>query len=78
MNAVGGFASATRRRVGAARPRRVEASPRPAEAALGLGRTFQAATLFPELTVRETRADRLGSPRPHWAAVVGIAAAQVA
>ena len=33
--------------------------------AKGLGRTFQAATLFPELTVRETVQLALGGPAPH-------------
>ena len=61
MNAIGGFVP--RRRHGrAARARRV--APIAAGAGrVGLGRTFQAATLFPELTVRETVAARARGAR---------------
>ncbi|MGA4539617.1 ABC transporter permease subunit [Uniformispora flossi] len=52
MNAVGGFAPATGRVELLGRDVSGFAPAR--RAALGLGRTFQAATLFPELTVRET------------------------
>ncbi|MCF2531123.1 ABC transporter permease subunit [Yinghuangia soli] len=52
MNAIGGFvpATGTVELLG----RDVSGSAPAARARLGLGRTFQAATLFPELTVRET------------------------
>ncbi|NUP31195.1 MAG: ATP-binding cassette domain-containing protein [Streptomycetaceae bacterium] len=52
MNAIGGFVPATGRidLLG----RDVASASPAARARLGLGRTFQAATLFPELTVRET------------------------
>ncbi|MBB4980965.1 ABC transporter permease subunit [Streptomyces nymphaeiformis] len=52
MNAIGGFvpAAGTVALLG----REVSGTHPAARAALGLGRTFQAATLFPELTVRET------------------------
>ncbi|MDI2124670.1 ABC transporter permease subunit [Yinghuangia seranimata] len=52
MNAVGGFAPAT----GTVQllGRDVSTLPPARRASLGLGRTFQAATLFPELTVSET------------------------
>ncbi|MFC9392751.1 ATP-binding cassette domain-containing protein [Streptomyces sp. NPDC057027] len=52
MNAIGGFVPAD----GAVMllGRDVSGVPPATRAALGLGRTFQAATLFPELTVRET------------------------
>ena len=52
MNAIGGFVSAT----GSVTVLGEEVAERPPgyRAALGLGRTFQAATLFPELTVNET------------------------
>ena len=52
MNAIGGFVSAT----GSVRLGDQEIGDKPpaSRAALGLGRTFQSATLFPELTVNET------------------------
>ena len=52
MNAVGGFVAAT----GSISLLGEEVAHKPAtyRASLGLGRTFQAATLFPELTVNET------------------------
>jgi ABC-type branched-subunit amino acid transport system ATPase component/ABC-type branched-subunit amino acid transport system permease subunit len=52
MNAVGGFVPAT----GSVRlgDREIGDKPPASRAALGLGRTFQSATLFPELTVTET------------------------
>jgi ABC-type branched-subunit amino acid transport system ATPase component/ABC-type branched-subunit amino acid transport system permease subunit len=52
MNAIGGFVNAT----GSVTVLGEEVAERPPgyRAALGLGRTFQAATLFPELTVNET------------------------
>jgi ABC-type branched-subunit amino acid transport system ATPase component/ABC-type branched-subunit amino acid transport system permease subunit len=52
LNAIGGFVPST----GAVSLLGTEISRRPAHerARVGLGRTFQAATLFPELTVRET------------------------
>ena len=53
MNAVGGFVP-LHRQGRAARPRRSRARSPAQRARDGLGRTFQAATLFPELTVRET------------------------
>jgi ABC-type branched-subunit amino acid transport system ATPase component/branched-subunit amino acid ABC-type transport system permease component len=52
LNAIGGFVPA-RGRVELL-GRDVSRLPAPRRAAAGLGRTFQAATLFPELTVRET------------------------
>lgn len=52
MNAIGGFVPSVGRVTLLGRS--VEAMPAPARASLGLGRTFQAATLFPGLTVRET------------------------
>jgi ABC-type branched-subunit amino acid transport system ATPase component len=52
MNAVGGFVSA--RGSVALLGEEVADKPPGYRAALGLGRTFQAATLFPELTVNET------------------------
>jgi ABC-type branched-subunit amino acid transport system ATPase component/ABC-type branched-subunit amino acid transport system permease subunit len=52
MNAVGGFVSSTGRvELDGAR---IDGQGPAARARCGLGRTFQAATLFPELTVRET------------------------
>jgi ABC-type branched-subunit amino acid transport system ATPase component/ABC-type branched-subunit amino acid transport system permease subunit len=51
MNAIGGYVPATGRieLLGTS----IESLGSPTRATLGLGRTFQAATLFPELTVRE-------------------------
>ena len=51
MNAIGGYVPSTGRieLLG----RSIESLGSPARAGIGLGRTFQAATLFPELTVRE-------------------------
>ncbi len=63
MNAIGGFVDGSGRvellgrDVSATRPAR--------RAHLGLGRTFQAATLFPELTVRETVEVALEARRAH-------------
>jgi ABC-type branched-subunit amino acid transport system ATPase component len=51
MNAIGGYVPARGRVELLGRPIGQLSAPR--RAALGLGRTFQAATLFPELTVRE-------------------------
>jgi ABC-type branched-subunit amino acid transport system ATPase component/ABC-type branched-subunit amino acid transport system permease subunit len=58
MNAVGGFVAAT----GSVRLGNEEVGDKAAarRAALGLGRTFQSATLFPELTVTETLLVALG------------------
>jgi ABC-type branched-subunit amino acid transport system ATPase component/branched-subunit amino acid ABC-type transport system permease component len=52
MNAIGGFVPASGRVELLGRD--VSGTASAARARLGLGRTFQAATLFPELTVRET------------------------
>jgi ABC-type branched-subunit amino acid transport system ATPase component/ABC-type branched-subunit amino acid transport system permease subunit len=52
MNAIGGFAPS--RGVVELLGDRIDSLSAPARARRGLGRTFQTATLFPELTVRET------------------------
>ena len=53
MNAIGGFVPVHGHGRAARRRRQRRPAP-PRRARTGLGRTFQAATLFPELTVRET------------------------
>jgi ABC-type branched-subunit amino acid transport system ATPase component/ABC-type branched-subunit amino acid transport system permease subunit len=52
MNAIGGFVPASGTVALAGRP--IESLPAERRSAAGLGRTFQSATLFPELSVRET------------------------
>ena len=61
MNAVGGFVTSS----GSVRLENEEVGDKaPAHrAALGLGRTFQSATLFPELTVTETLLVAMGEQR---------------
>lgn len=70
LNAIGGYSRAS----GSVHIMGVDATALPAHrrARLGLGRTFQAATLFPELTVRETVELGLEARRttPFWPALL--------
>ena len=71
LNAIGGFVPS--QRVGdAARTRCRARSARTSAPRLGLGRTFQAARLYPELTVRDTVRARARGPAAH--VVLGLAA----
>jgi ABC-type branched-subunit amino acid transport system ATPase component/ABC-type branched-subunit amino acid transport system permease subunit len=70
MNAIGGFVAATGSVELHGSP--IDPLASSARVPLGLGRTFQAATLFPELTVSETVMVAIEGRRRHSALAIGV------